>query len=140
MFVRIEGRRVETCPIAGTTRRTGDVMTDADSIRDLLSSAKEESELTMCTDVDRNDKSRICIPGSVQVIGRRLLESYAGVFHTVDHVVAGTLAPGFDSTRCVPLAHVGRHHSSERLSRNGPRKRSSKSRRTPAAGMAEPSA
>jgi anthranilate synthase len=96
MFVRIEGRRVETCPIAGTVRRTGDPMTDADSIRDLLSSTKEESELTMCTDVDRNDKSRICIPGSVQVIGRRLLESYAGVFHTVDHV-AGTMAPGFDS-------------------------------------------
>lgn len=96
MFVRIEGRRVETCPIAGTTRRTGDPMTDADSIRDLLASTKEESELTMCTDVDRNDKSRICIPGSVQVIGRRLLESYAGVFHTVDHV-SGTLAPGFDS-------------------------------------------
>ena len=96
MFVRIEGSRVETCPIAGTTRRTGDPMTDADSIRDLLGSAKEESELTMCTDVDRNDKSRICIPGSVQVIGRRLIESYAGVFHTVDHV-EGTLAPGFDS-------------------------------------------
>jgi anthranilate synthase len=96
MFVRIEGRRVETCPIAGTIRRTGDPMTDSDSIRDLLASTKEESELTMCTDVDRNDKSRICIPGSVQVIGRRLIESYAGVFHTVDHV-AGTMAPGFDS-------------------------------------------
>ena len=96
MFVRIEGRRVETCPIAGTTRRTGDPMADSDSIRDLLASPKEESELTMCTDVDRNDKSRICIPGSVQVIGRRLIESYAGVFHTVDHV-EGTLAPGFDS-------------------------------------------
>ena len=96
MFVRIEGRRVETCPIAGTARRTGDPMTDADGIRDLLVSTKEESELTMCTDVDRNDKSRICVPGSVQVIGRRLIESYAGVFHTVDHV-EGTLAPGFDS-------------------------------------------
>lgn len=96
MFVRVEGRRVETCPIAGTTRRTGDPMADADSIRDLLASTKEESELTMCTDVDRNDKSRICVPGSVQVIGRRLLESYAGVFHTVDHV-AGTLDEGYDS-------------------------------------------
>ncbi len=50
----------------------------------------------MCTDVDRNDKSRVCEPGSVQVIGRRLIESYAGVFHTVDHV-EGTLQPGFDS-------------------------------------------
>jgi anthranilate synthase len=96
MFVRVEGSRVETCPIAGTARRTGDPLRDADSIRELLNSTKEESELTMCSDVDRNDKSRVSIPGSVKVIGRRLIESYAGVFHTVDHV-EGTLAPGFDS-------------------------------------------
>ncbi len=96
MFVRIEGNRVETCPISGTVRRTGDPLKDAASIRDLLNSAKEESELTMCTDVDRNDKSRVCEPGSVRVIGRRLIESYAGVFHTVDHV-EGTLKAGFDS-------------------------------------------
>jgi anthranilate synthase len=96
MFVRVEGNRVETCPIAGTARRTGDPLRDADSIRELLNSAKEESELTMCSDVDRNDKSRVCVPGSVRVIGRRLIESYAGVFHTVDHV-EGTLQPGFDS-------------------------------------------
>ncbi len=96
MFVRVERRRVETCPISGTARRTGDPIRDAESIRDLLNSPKEESELTMCTDVDRNDKSRVCVPGSVKVIGRRLIESYAGVFHTVDHV-EGTLQPGFDS-------------------------------------------
>jgi anthranilate synthase len=96
MFVRVEGRRVETCPIAGTARRTGDPLRDADSIRELLNSTKEESELTMCSDVDRNDKSRVCEPGSVRVIARRLIESYAGLFHTVDHV-EGTLAEGFDS-------------------------------------------
>ncbi len=96
MFVRVEGTRIETCPISGTAQRTGDPLRDADSIRDLLSSLKEESELTMCTDVDRNDKSRVSVPGSVQLIGRRLIESYAGVFHTVDHVVS-TLAAEFDA-------------------------------------------
>jgi anthranilate synthase len=96
MFVRIEGRRVETCPIAGTARRTGDPLRDAENIRELLNSTKEESELTMCSDVDRNDKSRVCEPGSVRVIGRRLIESYAGLFHTVDHV-EGNLSEGFDS-------------------------------------------
>ncbi len=96
MFVRVEGRRVETCPISGTARRTGDPLRDAEAIRELLNSRKEESELTMCTDVDRNDKSRVSVPGSVRVIGRRLIESYAGVFHTVDHVES-ELAPGFDS-------------------------------------------
>src|ERR1051325_712371 len=96
MFVRVEGARVETCPISGTARRTGDPLRDADNIRALLASTKEESELTMCTDVDRNDKSRVCEPGTVKVIGRRLIESYAGVFHTVDHV-EGFLKEGFDS-------------------------------------------
>ena len=38
MFVRVEGRRVETCPIAGTARRTGDPLRDADNIRELLNS------------------------------------------------------------------------------------------------------
>ncbi|HKE29194.1 MAG TPA: anthranilate synthase component I [Bryobacteraceae bacterium] len=96
MFVRVEGQRVETCPISGTAQRTGDPLRDAENIRELLRSTKEESELTMCTDVDRNDKSRVSEPGSVKVIGRRLIESYAGVFHTVDHV-EGFLKEGFDS-------------------------------------------
>ena len=95
IFVRVEGQRVETCPISGTAQRTGDPLRDADNIRELLKSTKEESELTMCTDVDRNDKSRVCDPGSVQVIGRRLIESYAGVFHTVDHV-EGRIKEGND--------------------------------------------
>jgi anthranilate synthase len=91
-----KGERVETCPIAGTARRTGDPLQDEKNIRELLNSTKEESELTMCTDVDRNDKSRVCEPGTVKVIGRRLIEAYAGLFHTVDHV-EGFLQEGFDS-------------------------------------------
>jgi anthranilate synthase len=86
MFVRADGDEVETCPISGTARRGSGPMEDADQIRILLSSKKDESELTMCTDVDRNDKSRICVPGTVQLVGRRMVESYSRLFHTVDHV------------------------------------------------------
>lgn len=96
MFVRVEGRRVETCPISGTIRRGQDAIDDADQIRQLLNSRKDEAELTMCTDVDRNDKSRICEPGSVQVIGRRQIELYSHLIHTVDHV-EGLLRPEFDA-------------------------------------------
>jgi anthranilate synthase len=96
MYVRVTGDRVETCPIAGTAPRGADPLTDAEQIRALLASAKDESELTMCTDVDRNDKSRICEPGSVRVIGRRQIELYSRVIHTVDHV-EGRLRPGFDA-------------------------------------------
>ncbi|MEW2359398.1 anthranilate synthase component I [Spirillospora sp. NPDC029432] len=96
MFVRVSGDRVETCPIAGTIRRGEDALEDAEQIRAILSSAKDESELTMCTDVDRNDKSRICVPGSVKVLGRRQIELYSRLIHTVDHI-EGRLRPGFDA-------------------------------------------
>ncbi len=96
MYVRVTGDRVETCPISGTIARGADPLQDAENIRTLLGSAKEESELTMCTDVDRNDKSRVCAPGSVRVIGRRQIEIYSRLIHTVDHV-EGRLGPGFDA-------------------------------------------
>ncbi len=96
MYVRVSGDRVETCPISGTIARGADPLEDAANIRVLLNSAKDESELTMCTDVDRNDKSRVCTPGSVKVIGRRQIEMYSRVIHTVDHI-EGRLRPGLDA-------------------------------------------
>jgi len=106
MFVRCESTndndyrpgaiRVETCPISGTVARGADALEDAQRVKSLMMNAKEESELTMCTDVDRNDKSRICEPGSVQVIGRRQIEMYSRLIHTVDHV-EGYLRPEFDA-------------------------------------------
>jgi anthranilate synthase len=96
MYVRVTGDRVETCPIAGTIARGEDTLEDAANIATLLGSAKEESELTMCTDVDRNDKARVCVPGTVKVIGRRQIEMYSRLIHTVDHI-EGRLRPGFDA-------------------------------------------
>ncbi|CAJ1931139.1 unnamed protein product [Cylindrotheca closterium] len=106
MFVRCESIpendyrpgaiRVETCPISGTVARGENALEDAKRVKSLMMNQKEESELTMCTDVDRNDKSRICEPGSVQVIGRRQIEMYSRLIHTVDHV-EGYLRPEFDA-------------------------------------------
>ncbi|MBY5607536.1 anthranilate synthase [Rhizobium leguminosarum] len=86
MFVRVSGRRIETCPISGTIKRGDDPIADSEQILKLLNSKKDESELTMCSDVDRNDKSRVCEPGSVKVIGRRQIEMYSRLIHTVDHI------------------------------------------------------
>ena len=96
MFVRSDGRRVETCPISGTIARGVDAIGDAEQIRQLLNSEKDEFELNMCTDVDRNDKARVCVPGTIKVLARRQIETYSKLFHTVDHV-EGMLRPGFDS-------------------------------------------
>ncbi|MEP4768494.1 MAG: anthranilate synthase component I [Roseibium sp.] len=97
MYVRVTGgRRVETCPISGTIRRGKNAIEDEAQIRKLLNSAKDEAELTMCSDVDRNDKSRVCVPGSVKVIGRRQIEMYSRLIHTVDHI-EGTLREDMDA-------------------------------------------
>lgn len=96
MFVRVSGRRVETCPISGTIRRGDDAISDHEQILKLLNSKKDESELTMCSDVDRNDKSRVCEPGTVRVIGRRQIEMYSRLIHTVDHI-EGRLREGMDA-------------------------------------------
>ncbi|MEM7215258.1 MAG: anthranilate synthase component I [Pseudomonadota bacterium] len=96
MFVRVTGRRIETCPISGTIRRGRDAIEDSEQILKLLNSKKDESELTMCSDVDRNDKSRVCEPGSVKVIGRRQIEMYSKLIHTVDHI-EGRLREGMDA-------------------------------------------
>ncbi|MHA1540254.1 MAG: anthranilate synthase component I [Alphaproteobacteria bacterium] len=94
MFVRVAGKRVESCPISGTVKRTGNPMEDEEQIVKLLTSEKDKVELTMCTDVDRNDKSRICEAGTIKLLGRRQIEAYKGLYHTVDHV-EGQLRKGF---------------------------------------------
>lgn len=99
MFVRVENQIVETCPISGTVRRGTTPIEDSEKILELLNSKKDEAELTMCTDVDRNDKARVCKAGTVRVLGRRMIEIYSRLIHTVDYVV-GELkdeCDGFDA-------------------------------------------
>ena len=97
MFVKVsDGNLVETCPISGTIKRGADPIEDSEQILKLLNSKKDESELTMCSDVDRNDKSRVCVPGSVRVKGRRQIELYSRLIHTVDHI-EGRLREGLDA-------------------------------------------
>jgi 4-amino-4-deoxychorismate synthase (2-amino-4-deoxychorismate-forming) component I len=83
-LVRVQGRRVETRPIAGTRPRlaTG----DAEAIAELTGSPKERAEHVMLIDLERNDLGRLCEAGSVQVDEFMVVESYAHVHHIVSNV------------------------------------------------------
>ena len=94
MFVpsEFEGKmRVETCPISGTIERGADALEDAVQAAYVVGVTRQSKTPTArpssrCAPrVDRNDKSRICAPGSVKVIGRRQIEMYSKLIHTVDH-------------------------------------------------------
>ncbi|MFF5206340.1 anthranilate synthase component I [Streptosporangium sp. NPDC000396] len=95
---------VESAPISGTIARGRDALEDAIRVRELLASGKDECELTMCTDVDRNDKAKVCLPGTVEIKARRRIEMYSTLIHTVDHVV-GRLRTDRDALDAF-LAHL----------------------------------
>jgi len=94
-FLRVRDGTVETWPIKGTRPRGRTPAEDARLRAELLDSAKERAELTMITDLLRNDLGRVCRYGSVQVPEPRVLESFEQVHHTRS-TVTGRLREGLD--------------------------------------------
>jgi para-aminobenzoate synthetase component 1 len=94
-FLRIgpDGTVVETRPIKGTRPRGRDAAEDSALKAQLLASAKDRAENLMIVDLMRNDLSRACTPGSVEVPVLFELETYAAVHHLVS-TVTGRLRPG----------------------------------------------
>jgi anthranilate synthase component 1 len=85
-LVRVEGRRVDTRPIAGTrprSRRPGD---DIAEMAALVEHPKERAEHIMLIDLERNDLGRVCEPGTVRVDELMTIESYTHVHHIVSNV------------------------------------------------------
>jgi len=82
-FLKVVDRHVETRPIKGTRPRTGDEAIDRRSKKELLDSAKDNAELTMIVDLERNDLGRVCRYGTVRVTEKSVLEAYARVYHLV---------------------------------------------------------
>ena len=92
-LVRAEGRRVETCPIAGTRKRGASAAEDAALAEELRTDAKERAEHVMLVDLGRNDLGRVCAPGTVKVTDLMSVERYSHVMHLVSRV-QGELAEG----------------------------------------------
>jgi anthranilate synthase component 1 len=86
-LVKCEGRRASLNPIAGTTERG-----PGDAER-LLASEKDRAEHVMLVDLGRNDLSRVCLPGTVDVERFLEVERYSHVTHLVSQV-SGDLRDG----------------------------------------------
>lgn len=102
--VRADAQWVETAPVCGTFRRGTDPVDDHEQAKALLNSLVDEASLALCADSDRNDKVRVCEPGSVQLLQRRRVHLFSTIVHTIDHTRGRRRAEvdGFD----IVLAHA----------------------------------
>jgi anthranilate synthase component 1 len=96
MLGRIEGRRVETFPIAGTRPTGHDAVEDAKLAQELLADPKEQAEHIMLIDLARNDLGKVCEFGTVTVPEFETVQKYSHVQHIVSRV-AGQLKPEYDA-------------------------------------------
>ncbi len=87
-LARLNGRKAELRPIAGTRPRGADEDEDHRLEQELLSDPKEAAEHVMLVDLARNDVGRTASPGSVVVEPYRTIERYSHVMHMVSGVTA----------------------------------------------------
>jgi len=99
-FVSVEGGRVRTKPIKGTTPRSDDRAEDDANRERLANDARYRAENLMITDLMRNDLSQVCRPGSVEVTSLMQVESYAAV-HQLVSTIEGDLTPGTSAVEAI---------------------------------------
>jgi len=96
MITKIQGKRIETYPIAGTRSRGNTPQEDAKLSAKMLSDEKEVAEHLMLVDMARNDLGKVCEYGSVKVEEIMALKKYSHVQHMVSRV-AGKIKPNISS-------------------------------------------
>ena len=96
LLVRVQGRRVEYRPIAGTRPRGASEEEDLRIEQEMLADEKERAEHVMLVDLGRNDLGRVCEYGSVRVKSLMYVERYSHVMHMVS-ALEGQLKEGLSA-------------------------------------------
>ncbi len=86
-FLYKKGNYVETRPIKGTRPRGKTKEEDEKYKKELLSSVKDDAELSMIVDLLRNDLGKVCKAKTVKVKEHKRLERYDNVYHLISIVV-----------------------------------------------------
>ncbi|OQY37351.1 MAG: hypothetical protein B6229_08590 [Spirochaetaceae bacterium 4572_7] len=95
LFLRCDKNLVETRPIKGTAPRGTKKNEDDRLKKELVKSKKNQAELYMIIDLMRNDLSKVCTYGSVQVVTPKRIETYKNVHHLVS-IIQGELKKDID--------------------------------------------
>ena len=80
-----KGSKIITKPIAGTLKKSKKI-NKLKAKNFFKSNDKETKEHNMIVDMERNDLSKICEPGSVKIINKKYVEEYKHLFHYVTSI------------------------------------------------------
>ena len=94
-----KGNNIITKPIAGTLRKNKKI-NKTKALNFFKNNDKETKEHNMIVDMERNDLSRICKPGSVKILKQKYVEEYKHLFHYVTSI-KGNLKPRTDLKKII---------------------------------------
>jgi para-aminobenzoate synthetase component 1 len=99
MFLTVQNGKLSTKPIKGTRPRVANVpgakQINEANFAELVESEKDQAELNMIIDLERNDITRVCKYGTIKVTQPRTIEEFPTVFHAVA-TVEGELYEGMN--------------------------------------------
>ena len=124
-----KGEFISTKPIAGTLKKNNK-LNKLKALKYFRKNIKETKEHNMIVDMERNDLSRICVPGTVKIRKEKKIEEYKDLFHYVT-LIAGRLKknikiieiiksmmPGGSVIGCPKISTLNLLNNQERENRN----------------------
>ena len=123
------GQFISTKPIAGTLKKTKN-LNKSKALNFFRKNLKETKEHNMIVDMERSDLSKICKPGSVKIVKKKIVEEYKHLYHYVS-LIAGKLMknisildiikammPGGSVIGCPKISTLNLLNDQEKESRN----------------------
>lgn len=106
LLVKKRGDQLATRPIGGTRRRGATETEDLANENDLLADEKEKAEHIMLVELEKEDFSRVCEPGTVETNEFMVVERYSHVMHLVSNI-RGVVAEGQSNADIVKSVFPG---------------------------------
>jgi len=86
IMVSLKDKKMTVRPLAGTRKRSDDEAKNQKMAKELLADEKELAEHLMLIDLGRHDTSRVCVPGSVKLTEKMVIENYSHVMHISSNI------------------------------------------------------
>ena len=128
-LIEKKGLKLKTKPIAGTLKKNSK-LSKSKALNFFKNNNKETKEHNMIVDMERNDLSRICKPGTVRITRKKYVEEYKHLFHYVTTIegnlkkkiklinIIKSMMPGGSVIGCPKIRTLELLNSQEKEDRN----------------------